>query len=160
MSTQGSYTTNYPGPWIGGHIPINPHLESNRYWVGKSVINGKRFYNTFHWGSLKKSKNNFDTKDEAFSACNQWIREKYEEEDAIKNQYRFINENQVEVKLNLGKTMIIDRDNIEELEKAIWHVQKGRNTFYCVTRTYGEKCRSSQFHKMITDYDIVDHIDG
>lgn len=153
----------FPGPWIGGKVRSKPSISSSaKYYIGKIKVNGKCYTRCFYW-EKPKSKRNFDTKEIAYSQCEKWIRERCEEENVIKNRYRHIDENRVEVELTQGKTMLIDKDNLPYLDKAIWSAHKAggsRDISYCQTRVYNGESGTWLFHRIITNYIVVDHIDG
>lgn len=150
----------FPSAWQGGKITAHPiEYTKKKFYRGSCMMKKKTFQKIFYW-------RDFSSKEKAYQACEAWIRHIFADNDAILNQYRFIEKDKVEVQLNYKGTKqyaIIDVNDLSIMEKYVWHASKGpRNTSFYM-RTLARKQDTNRhnlfFHSLLyPEYSQIDHI--
>lgn len=149
--------------WQGGKSPSEPQLrKSRKVYVARPIINGKEIYKSFTWGDKKIYKN----QEEAYIACKEYIYKICKENATLFNEYRYVNNDVIKVKLNYNNTtkfMIVDAEYLDKVEKYVWCACKRGHEFYAEAAIkVRENSQSIKFHQLITNfkYKTVDHING
>lgn len=153
----------YPSEWQGGKVTATPFLrKGTKCYTGDLTIDNIRYREQFHWGEIRPYK----TQEEAYNACKEYIYKICKDKGALKNEYRYVNDKVIEVKLNGKDTTRIMTADVEDLDKVgkyIWHTREHGYTFYAQAHIEVEgKMTTLQFHQLVTNfkYKITDHIDG
>lgn len=144
----------------GGKVTHSPTLyKYERFYHARPMLNGTFIARSFYWGS-KKAQYNYSTQEEAKKACEEWIYVTMKSYGRLKNEYRRWSDGTVEVKLNKGRTMFIDEEDLPIMKKAIWcgDMIGDEYTFHAVTSNY--EGRQTSFHRVITKHRRVYHING
>ena len=92
-------------------------------------------------------------KDGARAAAEKWQEEMSHSLGLTKNRYRIMG-NHAEVQLTQGRIMLVDIEDIPFVEQEYWCVKVSggqRDHFYAA-------CRSGPFHRLLTGFEVVDHI--
>lgn len=137
--------------WQGGKLNGN-------IWEDKEVRSFK-FHcrghsKRFSWAMTDKR--SYKSKEEARAAAEKYMLDYNEENDLIRNQWRYMTRDIVEVNLTQGKTMITNVKYLPLVESRFWHTYD-RNT----GQLYAYSNPNIQFHRLIIkDAQQVDHIDG
>ena len=136
----------YPSAWLHKPVKIKPidYPVWRTYIV--SIHNLKlREYVSYGPRSGRSKK-------EARKLAKQRILQIFQENDQIrKNDYRYITQDVIEVKLTREKTMLIDVEDLHHILEHSWCAHNLNGIWYADSH-------ATSYHRLITDYQKVDHI--
>lgn len=138
--------------WHGGKFVFNP-IEYKNHLYGKVTINKKTHIQYFHWGE----EDEHNTKEDAYTSCMLWFYQLHKENGTLRNEYREIDGNRLEVKLTQGLNMIVDKEDENLVKDIFWCAHKGHNTYYAEGSVKGSQ---EKFHRVMNNFKRVKHIDG
>ncbi|XWV25002.1 HNH endonuclease [Tupanvirus deep ocean] len=145
--------TKYPTAWAYG-IPRGS-ISDRRTSLSLRISNGKKVYNFSYPIS------NFASKAECLKLVEQEKINKSRELGLTRNEVRFIDKDTIEVKLTGNKTFKTDAKYLETVNKyplqAKSKREKGITRFYVVAQ---DKKKTFQFTKLITNFKIVEYVNG
>lgn len=113
------------------------------------------------WFTFSKYKTIEDAKKAAETFRYQEARRRDEIYNKIREVTTKSGQTYLEVSLNGGKILLCDVEDKKIVQKCIWSARQGNHTCYVEhTPRKGLKLPSERFHRLITNYEIVDHING
>jgi hypothetical protein len=153
----------FPTCWFPTKIKSNPSKYTNQdafvVTISKNnkVLPGLPKY--FRYGPTKE----FKDENEAYIAAKKYIRVLYQQYDLYHHQYRFIDENTIEVKTRVdGITFTADFEDLKYILERKWTVQHNRDgNKYLRGTFYDQEDKSSKriyFHQLVSGFRVVDHI--
>lgn len=149
--TMADATETLDTSWQGGKFAgsIVRQRDSRSY-----LFKYGTYHKTFTWKDGIRGL--YDKRDKALKAAKEYRIQYNLENDLIRNQWRYVTYDIIEVKLTQGKTMITNAKYLHIVEKYTWCASKGKgDLWYAATDT------RTGFHRIITGYPLmVDHIDG
>jgi hypothetical protein len=139
------------GQWEGGHHAGFVLEMNGRCYLRMDKINIRETFGSF----------DATTKDFVFNMAHQRRAVLSLQHEVTRNQYRRVStsngtENWLEVQLTQGQVMQCDLQHLPLIQEKIWNASKSNRTFYART-TIDDK--AVPFHRLVTEFDIVDHID-
>jgi hypothetical protein len=111
--------TSYPTPYEGGNGKGSVVKYQDKAFIAKLNDKAKYFYFT-----------NYNSKEEADIAANKYLYDECKRLDLLTNEYRYLDENTVEMKLSLGQTMLIDKEDLETAKLYKLTAKKSREYYY------------------------------
>jgi len=134
--------------WKGGKYSGGIKITSNNTYCARIMKDRKSYCKTF--------KSKLDAQE--------WLRIKSEEFGFIKNQYRLIDNEYLEVKLQGDYILKCDIDDFLLIIRHTWCAKPDKNNLYCYTSIKGNKNKKNIFHRKIRpwgeneEWKQVDHI--
>jgi hypothetical protein len=113
--------TSYPTPYEGGNTKGSIVVYQDKAFIAKVNDKAKYFYFS-----------KYNSKEEAGIAADKYLYEECKRLDLLTNEYRYLDENTVEMKLSLGQTMLIDKEDLETAKLYKLTAKKSREYFYPV----------------------------
>ncbi|XWV26252.1 HNH endonuclease [Tupanvirus soda lake] len=145
--------TKYPTDWAYG-IPRGS-ISDRKTSLSLRISNGKKVYNFSYPIS------NFSSKTECLKHVEQERIKKSHELGLTRNEIRFIDKDTIDVKLTGDKTFKTDAKFLKIVNKyplqAKSKREKGITRFYVVAQ---DKKKTFQFTKLITNFKIVEYVNG
>lgn len=107
----------------------------------------------------------YASKEECKIAAERFRCEESDRRGILRNKMRMVQNKDgklyLEVTLNNAQIMICDVDDKDKVEKVVWSVKQSYNTFYAEhSSRKGLDLKPERFHRLIVDYEVVDHING
>jgi hypothetical protein len=144
----------------------NNTLVNNGNWITGKLAGGvyKRRSSFYFQHNQTKTYtsfiiSNYPTEMDALEAAKKFQLEFSREKNLSKNDYRYITNDIIEVKLTKGYTMLFDKEDLDKVQRYTWWINESRETnVYAATKIHG---KAIKFHQLLMpDAKIVDHIAG
>lgn len=148
-------------------VPPNHIKTPEGVWLGgKTSGSISRLYNSYLLRfsgpvlSVYFPFKNYENEEAAFIAANDYRYEESDRRGILRNRYRYLEDSRgdyLEVMLTHGKTLKCDVEDLPIVEGYTWHAKSSKNTkcHYVVSSK-----EQISFHRLITSFKVVDHIDG
>lgn len=133
-----------------GHVGFNKYSNGKTYVFGKTNISGRITMKTYMYGE--------ETKEEKIREAKEWLWQQSFENGTLRNRIRILDANTIEVELTKGQTMKTDIKFAELCQKYCINIAKKKDTkgeFYATIFCEEGDVR---FHRKITGFQMVDHI--
>lgn len=155
---------DYPTEWQGG-IPRGSLQEKpNFYRVVISAPSVDQYNRSFYFvrphQRVGADENQiFDDNDDALEAANRYRMQESNRHGLTRNQWRKIDTNTIEVKLDENTTFFTDHKHVKKVEQYPIFAKKAHNKFHIISQ---DKKRQFPFHNLIKPEitKIVEYIDG
>jgi hypothetical protein len=142
------------GKWMGGKPSGCISRTKYAYLVRFQTPKLHKSFNHVSYGSESNS----------LQAAKQFCYEEADRREIVKNKYRMVQTSDgltfLEVQLPNKKTFYCDIEDKNIVEKAIWSYKSSSDTLYYVRHTETTDLPNECFHKLVVDYEVVDHING
>lgn len=139
------------GPWEGGHHAGHVFGQKNICYWRMPNIKARGSFGYF----------NDTTKERVFQDARSHCAVLSVQHGLTKNRYRVVscsskNQKWLQVQLSGGHIMECDMEHLSLIQSHVWHALKRPRTVYAQATVNG---RPDYFHRIVTNFEMVDHID-
>ena len=145
------------GDWQGGHAQGWIEEKTSSFRLRENSTNGSHTFAISDYGGDREA---------ALAACMAFRYQYALSTNRVKNRWRsvmdrILNIKWAEVRLTQGKVMLCDLQDLELVSTRAWVAScHGKNMYAIGNSIHEGKRKLVYFHRLITGYDMVDHISG